>query len=212
MAKVAPTINATTPQDYGERIDRVKPFAKRLHVDIGDGVFDDVRTVSLSQVYGIDGAQLDLHLMMAHPEVQLEHIASLQPSLVIIHHETDIDRRAFYKELRSLGIRPGLAIKHDTTIDQVADELPLVDHLLIFTGTLGHNAGEFCASCLEKIAQARRLNPQLEIGVDGGVDLETGQLAVVAGADVLDCGSFIHGAKDPDQAYQALQKLAGGVA
>ena len=183
MAKVAPTINAVTPTDYGERIDRVKSFAKRLHVDVGDGVFDDVRTVGLSQVYGIDSVPLDLHLMIEHPESQLHGIASLQPSLVIIHYEASIDRREFYRELRSLGIRPGLAVDHDTTIDQVGDELKLVDHLLIFTGTLGHNKGQFHTESLAKIAQARQLNSLLEIAVDGGIDLETGRQATAAGAE-----------------------------
>jgi ribulose-phosphate 3-epimerase len=212
MASVAPTINATTPDDYARRIDNVKGFAGRIHVDVGDGVFTEVKTVGLSQVYDIDGVPFDLHLMMNHPESQLENIVSLQPQLVIVHFEAPFDREAFFRELRSMDIRVGLALNTETTIEQVRDILPSIDHLMIFTGRLGHNGGEFRADCLEKIAQARAINPDLEIGVDGGLNQETSRLAVEAGANLLDVGSFIHDADDPEIAYIAVQAIAEGAA
>ena len=211
MASVAPTINATTPEDYARRINNVKGFATRLHVDVGDGVFTDVKTVGLSQVYDIDGVPLDLHLMMAHPESQIENIISLQPQLVIVHYEADFDREPFFKELRSMDIKVGLAINVETMVVQVRDILPTLDHLLVFTGKLGHNGGEFRADCLEKIAQARGINPDLEISVDGGLNQETGRLAVEAGANLLDVGSFIHDAPDPEIAYIAVEAIAEGL-
>ncbi|HUD11508.1 MAG TPA: hypothetical protein VMS08_03785, partial [Candidatus Saccharimonadia bacterium] len=115
MASVAPTINATTPSDYARRIDNVKPYAKRLHIDVSDGVFTDVKTVGLSQVYDIDGVPFDLHLMMMHPEGQIEDICALGPQLVIVHFEAPFDHESFFRELRSLGMRVGLAINVETT-------------------------------------------------------------------------------------------------
>ena len=211
MASVAPTILATSPADYAERINRVKPFAKRLHIDICDGVFIDTKTVGLSQVYDIDGVPFDLHLMMAHPEGQVENILALQPSLVIFHYEAEADREAMIRRLHEVDIRVGLAVNPETMIEQVAELLPNIDHLLIFTGHLGHNGGEFRIDCLEKIAQARAINPDLEIGVDGGINQETGRMAVEAGANLLNCGSFIHDAADPEIAYIALEAIAEGV-
>lgn len=210
MASVAPTINATTPEDYARRIDNIKPFATRMHIDVGDGVFTEVKTVGLSQVYDIDGVPFDLHLMMTHPESQIENIISLQPRLVIVHFEAPFDREAFFKTLREMDIQVGLAINVETTIEQVRDILPTINHLMVFTGRLGHNGGEFRADCLEKIAQARAINPDLEIGVDGGLNQETSRLAVEAGANVLDVGSFIHDADDPEIAYIAVQAIAEG--
>ena len=210
MASVAPTINATTPEDYARRINNVKPFATRIHIDVGDGVFTPVRTVGLSQVYDIDGVPFDLHLMMTHPESQIENIVSLQPSLVIVHFEAPFDREAFFKQLREMDIHVGLAINVETTTEQVRDILPTIHHLLVFTGQLGHNGGEFRADCLEKIAQARAINPDLEIAVDGGLNQETGRLAIEAGANLLDVGSFIHEAQDPEMAYIAMQAIAEG--
>jgi ribulose-phosphate 3-epimerase len=210
MASVAPTINATSSEDYARRINNVKGIAKRLHIDVSDGVFDDTKTCGLTQVYDIDGVPFDLHLMMVHPESQIEHIIDLQPQLVIVHFEAPFDREPFFKELRTMEIKIGLAIQAETTIEQVKELLPLIDHLLVFTGKLGHNGGEFRADCLEKIGQARIINPDLEIGVDGGLNQETARLAVEAGADLLDVGSFIHDADDPEIAYIAIDAIAQG--
>jgi ribulose-phosphate 3-epimerase len=211
MASVAPTINAFTPEDYARRINNVKPFAKRLHIDVGDGVFTDVRTVGLSQAYDIDGVPFDLHLMMTHPESQLENICALGPQLVITHFEAPFNHEEFFKELRSVDVKVGLAINIETTVEQVRDILPTIDHLLVFTGELGHNGGEFRADCLEKIGQARAINAELEIAVDGGLDQQTARQAVEAGADLLDVGSFIQEADDPEIAYVAIQAIAEGV-
>lgn len=210
MANIAPTILATDPADYARRINNVKPFAKRLHIDVADGVFEDQKSVGLTQVYDIDGVPFDLHLMMVHPESQIENIIALQPQLVIVHFEAPFDREAFFKELRQLEIKIGLAVKVETTIDQVKDLLGSVDHLVVFTGRLGHNGGEFRADCLEKVAQARAINPSLEIAVDGGLNQETARLAIDAGADLLDVGSFIQDSDDPEIAYVAIEAIANG--
>ncbi len=209
MAVVAPAINADDINDFTARVDRVKPFAKRLHIDISDGVFTPHRSPNLAQVYGIDGAQMDLHLMMQDPAAEFENIVSLHPDLVIIHFESNgaaelIDR------IKELQIKVGLAVKKETAIEQVKDLLPKVDHLLVFTGNLGFNGGEFDAECLDKIAPARAINDQLEIGVDGGVDNEAARQSVDAGADVLDSGSFIQNSNDPEAAYIQLDAIANG--
>ena len=211
MGSVAPTILADTPAEYATRIERVKPFAKRLHIDVCDGVFIDSKTVGLSQVYDIDGVPFDLHLMMSQPEGQIENIICLQPELVIVHFEAHVNLDSFFRQLRAMEIRVGLAINPETTIDQVEDLLTTIDHLLVFTGRLGHNGGEFRVDCLDKIGQARVINPDLEIAVDGGVDQETGRMAIEAGANLLNCGSFIHDAADPEIAYIALEAIAEGL-
>jgi ribulose-phosphate 3-epimerase len=212
MASIVPTVLAADPADYAERIARVEGFTKRLHIDICDGIFATPKTIGLSQVYTPDTIPFDLHLMMTHPESQIEAIASLQPQLVIIHFEADADRDTLVSELREFGIRVGLAINPETTVEQVAYLLPNFDHLLIFTGSLGHNGGEFRTDCLDKISQARAINAELEIAVDGGINQQTASQAIEAGANVLYAGSFIHDANDPEAAYIGLTAIAEAVA
>jgi ribulose-phosphate 3-epimerase len=210
VPKIVPTILSENPGDYQARIERVKPFAKRIHVDVADGVFAPSKTVNMAQVYGIDGAELDLHMMVQQPELEVENILAVEPSLVILHFESDGNLAEILNQFKQVGIRIGLGIKPDTTVEQVKDLLPSVDHLLVFCGTLGHNGGEFHAEMLEKIAQAKAINPNLEVGVDGGISQETCHLAVDSGADILDVGSAIHDAPDPEAAFIGLEAIAAG--
>ena len=212
MVKVVPTILATTNDDYEQRLNRVKGFAKRIHVDISDGKFTDTVTVGLGEVEVETGMSVDLHLMVTDPERAIAAVEDLKPSLVIIHFEADGEHDEIFEALHEAGIKAGLAILPETSVDEVAELLDKVDHLLIFTGTLGHNGGQFKEQCLAKVDQAREINPDLEIAVDGGVDDVTGAKAVRAGVDVLDCGSYIHKATDPEAVYHRLEALTGVVA
>jgi len=206
MADVAVTILATDPTDFADRIQRVKAFAKRVHVDISDGRFAPTKTIGLAQAYGVTGAQFDLHLMIEYPETQMDNALALKPDLIIVHAEAKGDLRGVLEQCHTLGIKAGVAILPQTPIEAVKDLLPLADHVLIFTGSLGHNGGVMQKDCLMKIAEVKQ-SSKAEIGVDGGVNLETGVLAVAAGADVLDSGSFIHDASSPGKAYADLEAL-----
>lgn len=209
MASAAVAILADSPADYQEKVEKAKPFARRVHIDIGDGVFVERKTVSLSQAYGIDGAQTDLHLMVRFPDGMYEDILAVEPALVICHFESEGDVKGLLSRLREVGIKTGLAIKPDTTVEQVKEWLGELDHLLVFTGGhLGYGSGEFLSECLCKISEARAINPNIEISVDGGIDQENGRMAVEAGADLLISGSFILTSPDPEAAYVGLESIA----
>ena len=209
MANVAPTILSYSRDDFKARIDLVKGFAQRLHIDVCDGSFVPIKTIGLAQVYTVNSIPFDLHLMMNNPESQVETIISLKPELVIAHFEAKADLAKLFFDLKAVHIKVGLAILHDTTIEEVAEVLSKIDHLLIFTGTLGKNGGTFTPEVLSKIAEARAINPQLEIAVDGGINLDAAKQAVEAGVDVIDCGSFIHDSDSPVEAFMSIQNLAG---
>ena len=75
----------------------------------------------------------------------------------------------------------------------------------------GQNGCEMRANGLRIWAAPRLINPDLEIAVDGGLNQETGRLAVEAGANLLDVGSFIQESADPEMAYVAMQAIAEGL-
>ncbi len=203
MVEIVPAILAADAADYTAKLKRVG-FADRVHIDITDGVFAPSQTINLAQVYKPAHAKTDLHLMMKRPQDQLETVISLEPDLVIIHAEADADLEPLIKELTDFGIKAGLAILPETSVESVKNLLPAIDHLLIFTGHLGFYGGEMQADCLGKIKEAKSIRPELEISVDGGVNQETAKLAIQAGADVLISGGFIVENADPKAAFQQL--------
>ncbi len=212
MAKVAivPTVTETTPAGYQAALKKVG-FARRLHIDVTDGQFAPNRTLNLAQIYSPEDVALDLHLMVENPVSQLETAISLDPSLVIWHVEAESDHAMIARELRQLGIKAGLAVLPATEIGFVADLLPQIDHLLIFAGRLGFQGGKFDEAVLEKIRQAKKMAPELEIGVDGGVNEDNALKIVAAGATVLNCGSYFQNAAQPKLAFTRLMKLVGAV-
>lgn len=186
MAEIVPTITVSTPGEYHERLEKVLPHSKRVHVDISDGDFAPNELVNLAQVYVPDGVELDLHLMVKNPFSHLNSALALKPSLIIVHAEVEGNYTAIIKEIQSFGVDAGVAFLQETQIEDHAELVKLADHVLVFTGELGHYGGHLDHDQLHKIAEARAVNPDAEVSVDGGVNADN---ADDLDADVLYVGS-----------------------
>lgn len=172
MAEIVPTILATTPGEYHERLEDVKLHTKRIHVDICDGDFAPSETINLAQVYVPEGVELDLHLMVQNPFSYLNSALALKPNLIIVHAEVEGNYVNVIKEIQSFGVDAGVAFLQETQIEDRAELVKLADHVLVFTGDLGHYGGDLDHSQLHKIADARAINPNIETSVDGGVNAD----------------------------------------
>ncbi len=205
MSEVVPTINAESTAEFARMIGRVKNFARRIHLDICDGKFADRATIGLSQAYGVEGAEVDIHLMVEDPHVHFENAVSLKPKLVIYHFESTGDLAGIVRQTQDLGVKAGLALLPQTPVEIAAALIEKVDHVLIFTGRLSHNGGEFQDVQLQKVEQVRAIKPGLELSVDGGVNTQNAAKITASGVDILYTGAHIHNAKDPEEAFQNLQ-------
>ncbi|HSX41657.1 MAG TPA: hypothetical protein VLF21_03490 [Candidatus Saccharimonadales bacterium] len=208
MAKVVPTVLATSPAEYDQRLKLATSLSPRVHIDICDGQFADNPTISLAQVHFDTGLAVDLHLMVKDPASQIESALSLHPELIIFHAESNGDLASLINHCHELDVKAGVAILPETTVDSAAELIKLADHVLIFTGHLGHNGGQFQAGPLEKIAAVRQLNPSVEVGVDGGVTDVVAKQIVAKDADVLFVGAYLQSSPMPEQAYDVIQMKA----
>ncbi len=209
MAKVVPTVLAETPEQYASMFERASGLSNRVHVDICDGIFADNTTIGLAQVNVEEGVELDLHLMLKEPQAQLETALSLKPNLIILHAESEGDIAAMIEQIRSLGIKAGVALLPETKVEQAAELIRAADHALIFTGTLGHNGGKFQTDQLTKAVEIRNQKPDIEIGVDGGVTDKNAALISLQGVDVLYVGGFLQSAEDPQAALAEIDNQVG---
>jgi ribulose-phosphate 3-epimerase len=210
MASVVPAILAEDPADFTAKFNRVKGFARRLHVDIADQAFTGTRTINLAQLQ-LPQLPCDLHLMLQTPQDHLETVISLHPHLAIIHFEADGNKAALFKSWAAAGIKTGLALLPKTPVATAAALIKAADHVMVFTGHLGFYGGLMQVGVLPKIKEVKHLNPKAEVSVDGGVNGETARLALQAGADVLISGAFIVSATEPLTAFNALSALAGSM-
>lgn len=210
MATIAPTVTAFEPHEYRDQMETLESFAQRIHIDLMDGIFAPTTSPSVEQIWWPEGVTADIHLMYQRPSEQLEQLIRLKPSLVIIHAEAEVDFVDFAAKLHESGIKAGLALLADTSVESIAKILANYDHALIFSGKLGFHGGHADISLLGKVRQVREKLPSIEISWDGGINDQNAKILVEGGVQVLNTGGYIQKAPDPATAYAKLKSLIEG--
>jgi ribulose-phosphate 3-epimerase len=208
VAEVVPTILTQTIEDYQEMVQRYEPFAERVHIDIGDGEFSPTMTVSVGQLYWPAGWRVDLHAMVARPSEYVHSLLELKPHTIIFHAEADEDLLPVIKALKQYGVRAGVAILKTTVPKQAAEYIKVADHVTIFDGDLGHNGGKASMIQLEKVRLIHAINPDVEIGWDGGANIDNVFTLGHGGVDVINVGEALASIDEPADMYQRLVREA----
>jgi ribulose-phosphate 3-epimerase len=203
---ICPTILAATPEDFAEQSARLA-FAPRVQIDVTDGIFAPSHTVNLNQVYLNPEQKVDLHLMIKEPREWLEIAIALSPHMIILHAEADGELLDFFKHIRQFGIKAGVAILPETEPDTVEELIAFCDHCLIFGGNLGFQGGDAILSMLNKVKPIRFINPVIEIGWDGGANLDNVKKMSQAGINVINAGSAVIHTKNPEASWQNLEDV-----
>lgn len=204
MSQVVPTILCETAEDYKLTIERLNPFAKRVHIDLTDGEFAPTFTVGVNQLWWPQEWEVDIHAMVAHPSQYVDAFIQMKPKTVIFHAEAAEDLMPTIQRLKAVGIGAGVALLKPTVPSTVRDYIENADHVLVFSGDLGHYGGSASLMQLEKVRLIRNIHPSVEVGWDGGANLENAFSLVQGGIDVINCGSAINKADDPADAYKQL--------
>ena len=204
MSEVVPTILSETPDDYKATVERLHPFAKRVHIDLTDGDFAPTFTVGVNNLWWPQEWQVDIHAMVRSPSQYVDALIQMKPSLVIFHAEAGEDILPSIQKLKAAGIKAGVALLRPTVPATVQPYIEAANHVLVFSGNLGHYGGTASLMQLEKVRLIRNIQPSVEIGWDGGAKLDNAFSLSQGGVDVINCGSAISGAPDPAAAYKQM--------
>lgn len=204
MAIVAPTVTALEPHEYRQQMERVAKFANRIHIDLMDGEFAPTRSPDLLQIWWPHNVHADIHLMYQRPMDHLQQLVKLKPHMVIIHNEVHVHHMHFAAELHKEDIRVGLALLQDTPVEWAYQIMHSFDHVLVFSGNLGHHGGTADLSLVDKVRKIRDHHPDAEISWDGGINDHNARALVEAGVDVLNVGAFIQKSDNPEESYRKL--------
>ncbi len=207
MPVICPTVTAFDPHEYRTQVERLTPFAKRIHVDLMDGEFAPTRSPDLAKIWLPLGLNTDIHLMYQRPMDYLDTLIRLKPNLVVIHNEAEVHHMDFAARLHAENIKAGLAILSDTPVEYAYQIMHSFDHVLVFSGHLGYHGGQADLGLLDKVRAIREHHPDAEIGWDGGINDQNIIRLAEAGVDVLNVGGFIQKADDPAARYETLKRL-----
>ena len=170
-----------------------------IHLDVMDGHFVDNLTlgpVVVGAVRPATGLPFHTHLMITKPLAYAERFADAGSDLIIFHVEADDDAAAVIDAIEAAGKRPGIALNPETAAEAVHPYLDRVDLLLVMTVHPGWGGQQFIGEVLPKLSALRdeiaRRGLAVQIGVDGGVNLETIGAAYAAGGEVLVAGSSLY--------------------
>jgi ribulose-phosphate 3-epimerase len=172
-----------------------------IHLDVMDGHFVDNLTMGPLVVEAVRPATalpFHSHLMISNPLAYADRFAAAGSDLIIVHVEADDDPDAVIEAIERAGKRPGIALNPDTAGDAVLPYLDRVDLVLVMTVHPGWGGQSFIADVLPKMRGLRdeidRRSLPVQIGVDGGVNLDTIGDAYADGGEVLVTGSALYGA------------------
>ena len=211
MPIISPSILTNDPEEFKRLIEDYQKFAQRVHIDIVDGVFANNRTISENDVWWPEGMIVDMHMMVEKPSEHVDAMLRLKPRLVIFHAEAAEGLLGSFGRLREAGIKVGVAFLKTTYFGNFENIIKYVDHVMIFSGEIGHYGGEADLLQLAKVEVVKAIKPGLEMGWDGGAKLENVGEIVRAGVDVVTVGSAIAKAENPREAYEKMTAEANRV-
>ena len=214
--RITPSILNADFDHLAQEIAKIADVSDLIHLDVMDNVFVPNFTFdfeSASQIIKACPIGVDAHLMVAHVDEIAPLYAQVGCASVTIHAEASENIGQTLRAIRSEGARSGLAIKPNTAIADYEQFSDLVDMFLIMTVEPGFGGQKFMSDMMDKVRATRALigDRPIWLQVDGGISLETIEIAVDAGADTFVAGSAVFKSDDPAAMVLALRNLAKGL-
>ena len=216
MRLIAPSILSADFLNLGEAVDLANAHANLVHVDVMDGTF--VPNISfgfpvMTALARRSRVPLDVHLMIVHPEKYIRRFAEAGAGWISFHLEAaeaaGVDPAVLLREIRSLGVKAGIAINPDVPVEKLFPFLEDMDFVLVMTVFAGFAGQKLVPGSHERIAAVKaeidRRGLDTVIEADGGIGAGNIEALAAAGASVFVSGASVFNAPDPAEAIRQLK-------
>ena len=210
---VAPSLLSADFSRLGEEVAELEAAgADWVHFDVMDGHFVPNLTIGplvVKHCRRYARIPFDVHLMIDNPQAVIQPFAEAGANSLSVHVEATRHIHRLLGSIRGSGMRAGVCLNPGSPLALVEPVLKDADLLVMMSVNPGWGGQEFIEDSYARIEAAstlrRRLNPALEIEVDGGVNGTTGKRAAECGATVLVAGHFVY--SNPTGKRAAIEQL-----
>ncbi|MFO1096485.1 MAG: ribulose-phosphate 3-epimerase [Planctomycetaceae bacterium] len=214
--RIAPSLLASDFSRLRDELQRIESGgADVVHLDVMDGHY--VSNISfgipvIEKIRPVTKLFFDTHLMIDQPRRYAESFVKAGANGITFHTEVVTEPFELIDYLRGLGVTVGVSLNPKTPAIDIEQYLSHVDLVNVMTVEPGFGGQKFLFDMLDKVGElSKRLRPDQRLEVDGGVNAETVERAVAAGADMLVAGTAVFRAPNPGEAIATLRRQAEAV-
>ena len=219
MRKIAPSILSADFTKLGEEIEAVEAAgADYIHIDVMDGHFVPNITVGpmiVKAARKVTDLPLDVHLMIENPERYIDDFVTAGSDLISVHVETVTHLHRLLGVIRDAGIKAGAALNPATPLSSIQHVLHNLDMVVLMTVNPGFGGQSFIPEVLPKIEDLKRMMDQkgieVDIEVDGGINVENIAQVARAGANVFVAGNAVFGSQDYAETIALMRENIEGI-
>lgn len=188
------------------------------HIDVMDGKFVENNTNEIMQEYAnsikqISNLPLDVHLMVEDVKAYVDTYLPFEPNIITFHLEACKNKEEVLEVInyiKSNNVKVGIAIKPDTKIEEIYEYLLLVHLVLVMTVEPGKGGQKLIPETIQKVEKIKEYiennNIDIDVEVDGGINLENKEELKKAGANILVIGSCIINSNDYKERIETIKK------